>query len=188
MGRPTVLIRFGVGWGVDSLNVQKIGRWARAAQPGFLLMFNAELQPVNYILYVRILLQEMWHAYQYNASIKETIAISVKYHTVFPFSFVHCLIGGTLWAHNTVEVTGKCDNLYEQKIPLLIYGQKWSLEMYTGFHSMLHYSQSTLWAHYEHRRTIRDYSEPQRERECWREHKKELYRDHYGRRVQEKTL
>ena len=93
MGRPNVLIRFGVGWGVDSLNVQTIGRWARAAQPGFLLMFNAELQPVNYILYVRILLQEMWHAYQYNASIKETIAISVKYYTVFPFSFVHCLIG-----------------------------------------------------------------------------------------------
>ena len=64
------------------------------------------------------------NAYQYNASIKETIAISVKYYTVFPFSFVHCLIGGTLWAHNTVEVTGKCDNLYEQKIPLLEYGQK----------------------------------------------------------------
>ena len=186
MGRPTVLIRFGVGWGVDSLNVQKIGRWARAAQPGFLLMFNAELQPVNYILYVRILLQEMWHAYQYNASIKETIAISVKYYTVFPFSFVHCLIGGTLWAHSTVEVTGKCDNLYEQKIPLLEYGQKWSL--HTGFHSMLNYTPSTRWSHYEHRRTIRDYSEPQRESECWREHKKELYRDHYGRRVQEKTL
>ena len=48
------------GWCADLLNMQKNGMWwARAAQPGFLLMFNAELQPVNYILYVRILLQEM---------------------------------------------------------------------------------------------------------------------------------
>ena len=91
MGRPTVLIRFGVGWGVDSLNVQKIGRWARAAQPGFLLMFNAELWSCELYIVCQNLAPR--NAYQYNASIKETIAISVKYYTVFPFSFVHCLIG-----------------------------------------------------------------------------------------------
>ena len=71
------------GWCADLLNMQKNGMWwARAAQPGFLLMCNI------YRSYIGILLQEMWHA-----PIKETIAISVKYYTVFPFSFAHCLIG-----------------------------------------------------------------------------------------------
>ena len=182
------------GWCADLLNMQKNGMWwARVAQPGFLLMCNI------YRSYIGILLQEMWHA-----PIKENIAISVKYYTVFSLQFCplpdwgvqsfillehwsHLTLAENHWAHcghttqlklldNVIWKTKPSTTmLHEPKWPLLIYGQKWSLQMYTGFHSMLHYSQSTLWAHYEHRRTIRDYSEPQRERGHKKEHKRALY-------------
>ena len=102
------------GWCADLLNGMW---WARAAQPGFLLMCNI------YRSYIGILLQEMWHA-----PIKETIAIVLNIILFSPSVLSIAWLGSsvlhpfgtlkpfdprwkplsTLGAHNTAEVAGQC--------------------------------------------------------------------------------
>ena len=168
----------------------------------FLLMCNI------YRSYIGILLQEMWHA-----PIKETIAISVKYYTVFPFSLSIAWLGSsvlhpfgtlkpfdprwkplsTLWAHNTAEVAGQCymkDQTFHYHVTWtkMTFANIWS-EMTLGNVQRLplcsEHTLSTLRAQENNQGLLRA---SEREGAQERAQESTLCRDHYGRIVLEKTL